>query len=85
MGGAAAPNDVDVFLLMDDDFDASSLRGDAAVAFDHPRAQVSLGASVFWMRRIAATAGEEAVVEDWQIKRDGTRRGIVEVVGDDPK
>jgi len=29
--------------------------------------------------RLAAIGGEEAAIQDWQIKRDGTERGIVEV------
>jgi hypothetical protein len=37
------------------------------------------GASIFWVRRAGALGGEQAAIEDWQIKRDGTRRGIVEV------
>jgi hypothetical protein len=28
---------------------------------------------------LAAIGGEEAAIEDWQIKRDGTERGIVEI------
>lgn len=31
--------------------------------------------------RLAALGGEDAAVGHWQIKRDGCRRGIVEVVG----
>lgn len=77
------PNDVDVFLLMDDEFDAGQLRGEAAILFNHPWAQAYFGASVFWLRRLAAVGGEHAAVEHWQIKRDGSRRGIVEVVPDD--
>jgi hypothetical protein len=42
-------------------------------------------ASVFWIRKMAAIGGEQAAVEYWQIKRDHTRRGIVEVIGDDSK
>ena len=77
------PNDVDVFLLMDDGFEATGLRGEAVILFDHPWAQAYFGASVFWLRRMAALGGEQAAVEDWQFKRDGTRRGIVEVIRDD--
>jgi hypothetical protein len=40
------------------------------------------GASVFWIRRMAANGGEEATLEHWGIKRDKTKRGIVEVVAD---
>jgi hypothetical protein len=35
-----SPNDVDVLMLMDDRFDAASVRGEAAILFDHAAAQV---------------------------------------------
>jgi hypothetical protein len=35
---------------------------------------------VFWLRRLAALGGEEQAIVGWQIKRDGTRRGIIEIV-----
>jgi len=41
------------------------------------------GASIFWMRRMAALGGEEAAIAHWQVKRDGTLRGIVEVIEHD--
>jgi hypothetical protein len=75
-----APNDVDVFLLMADSFDASQLSGEMALLFDHLAAQAHFGVSVFWLRRPGIFGDEEAAIKDWQIKRDGTRRGIVEVV-----
>ena len=74
------PNDVDVFMIMDDNFDMGSLVGEARLLFaDHGVAQDHFGCSVFWMRRMAAIGGEQAAIEDWQIKRDGTERGIVEI------
>ena len=75
------PNDVDIFLLMDDAFDVSKVTGETAILFDHLAAQNYEGASVFWLRRLAALGGEQSAIEDWQFKRDGTRRGIVEVTG----
>src|SRR3990172_9832727 len=75
-----APNDVDIFILMENSFDASQIVGETALLFDHPAAQNYLGASVFWVRRLAALGGEAATIEHWQIKRDGERRGIVEVI-----
>jgi hypothetical protein len=75
-----APNDVDVFMLMGDTFDASQITGETAILFDHLAAQNYFGASVFWVRRLAALGGEAATVAHWQIKRDGTQRGIVEVL-----
>ena len=41
------------------------------------------GASIFWIRRLAALEGEKATIEHWQLKRDGTKRGIVEVIEND--
>ena len=79
----AAPGDVDVFILMDDDFDVSIVRGEARVVFDHLAADNLEGASVFWMRRMAVLGGEDTAIAYWQIKRDGSKRGIVEVTGDD--
>lgn len=74
------PNDVDVFLLMDDAFDAGQLTGEGRLLFDHAAAEAHFGASVFWLRRLAAWEGEQAAVECWQVKRGGRQRGIVEVI-----
>jgi len=79
----SAPADVDIFMLMDDTFQVGSVSGEAAVLFDHISAQNYEGASIFWMRRMAALGGEEATMAHWQVKRDGTLRGIVEVIEHD--
>ena len=77
------PNDVDIFMIMDDNFDMGSLLGEARLLFaDHGSAQDHFGCSIFWMRRMAAIGGEQAAMEDWQIKRDGTERGIVEITAE---
>jgi hypothetical protein len=81
---AREPNDVDVFLLMEDTFDVSELFGEARLLFDHGAAQAHFGSSVFWLRRLAAWEGPEAAVEYWQVKRGGGRRGIVEIVQEEP-
>jgi hypothetical protein len=77
------PGDVDIFLLMEDTFDVSQLSGEAALIFDHVVTQNYEGASIFWIRRLAALEGEEATVEYWQLRRDGSKRGIVEVIKND--
>src|SRR5437899_48187 len=77
------PNDVDIFLLMEDSFDVRHVSPEARLVFDHTAAQNLLGASVFWIRRAAALGGEEATITHWQIKRDGNKRGILEVIGHD--
>jgi hypothetical protein len=75
------PNDVDIFLLMEDTFDVTRVTGETRILFEHASAQNYFGASIFWVRRMAALGGD-AVIEDWQLKRDGTKRGIVEIIGD---
>jgi hypothetical protein len=77
------PGDVDIFMLMDDGFDLNDVRGEAAIVFDNLAAHNVEGASVFWIRRVATIGGEQVAIEHWQIKRDKTLRGIVEVIGDD--
>jgi hypothetical protein len=74
------PADVDVFLLTEDTFDMGRLTGEARVLFDHAAAQALFGASVFWLRRLASLGGEEQAIRGWQIRRDGKRRGIIEIV-----
>ena len=80
-----SPGDVDIFLLMEDSFDVAQGHGDAALVFDTQKTQDVLGASIFWIRKQGAIGGEQEAVEDWQIKRDDSRRGIVEVIHNDSK
>ncbi len=70
-------------MLMEDSFDSNEVRGESAIIFDHTAGQTVEGASVFWVRRRAAIGGEQEALEHWQLKRDKTRRGIVEVISDD--
>jgi hypothetical protein len=78
------PNDVDIFMIMDNDFDMGSLDGEPRLLFaEHGAAQHHFGASVFWMRRVAAIGGEQSAIEHWQIKRDGTERGLVEITAEE--
>jgi hypothetical protein len=77
------PQDLDIFLLMEDTFDIRLVAGEALIIFNHMAAQNYEGASIFWLRRMAALDGEEAAIEHWQIKRDGKKRGIVEVLKHD--
>jgi hypothetical protein len=78
-----SPQDIDIFLLMDDTFDVRSVKGEAAVIFNHMPAQNYEGASIFWVRRMAAFGGEDEAITFWQGKRNGKKRGIVEVISND--
>ena len=75
------PNDVDVVLVMDDAFRLEDCPIEARGLFDHALAQARYGASIFWMRRgMLIGAGIEEFIASWEVKRDGSTRGIVEVV-----
>ena len=76
----AEPNDVDCILLMENTFDLASVAGEAALVFQHLEADAYFGASVFWTRRCGAIGGEQAMIDYWQIRREGGQRGIVEIV-----
>jgi hypothetical protein len=74
------PNDVDIVLVMEDAFDLREVTGETALVFQHTEADAHFGASVFWARRTSAIGGEQAMIEYWQIRREGGQRGIVEVI-----
>ena len=76
------PNDVDIFLIMRDTFDISLLTGESRLVFEHTSAQDYFGASVFWLRQSITLEDELNTICQWQIKRDGTRRGIVEIISE---
>ena len=76
----AQPNDVDVFLIMEDSFDPALLPTEGRRLFDHLTAQGQFGASVFWLRRLACLEGEQAAIQYWQVKRGGGSRGIIEII-----
>jgi hypothetical protein len=75
------PNDVDVILVMRNEFSAEDCPPESAVLFNHTRANNEMGASVFWVRP-DMLLGEplEQFLAFWQTKRDGRLRGIVEIV-----
>ena len=80
------PNDVDVFLVMSDDFDKYHFQGDVRRIFEHLESETDIGASIFWMLESSVLVDEKAFIEGWQVKRGGKiRRGIVEVTDYDSK
>jgi hypothetical protein len=76
-----SPNDIDVVLIMDDGFRLEECPIEDRGLFDHAVAQARYGASIFWIRP-GLLFGEsvEDFIAYWQLKRDGSRRGIVEVI-----
>lgn len=79
-----APRDVDVVLLMEDTFELASVSGESSLLYRHLDAESHFGASVFWMRRSSALGGEQAMIEYWQVRREGDLRGIIEIVPEGP-
>jgi hypothetical protein len=75
------PHDVDLVLVMRDDFSLEACDPETRLPFDHQRAQSQAGASIFWLCPSALLRGSlEDFLVSWGTKRDLTRRGIVEVV-----
>lgn len=77
----AEPNDVDVILVMDDTFRLENCPMESRGLFDHAVSQARYGASIFWIRP-GLLIGEsvEEFISYWQIKRGGSKRGIVDVI-----
>ena len=75
------PNDVDVVLVMRDTFRLEHCPTEARGLFEHAIAQARHGASIFWIRPSSLIhSSVENFVTYWQSKRDGSKRGIVEVI-----
>ncbi len=76
-----APNDVDIILVMADDFTEHDYAPDLFPVFEHRRAQQELGASIFAVRP-GFVMGEtvDDFIAPWQITRDKSRHGLVEVI-----
>ena len=75
------PNDVDIVLIMGDTFHLEDCPVEARGLFDHALAQARYGISIFWIRPgLLVNESLENFIKYWQTKRDGSKRGIVEVL-----
>ena len=74
------PNDIDVMLVMSSDFQVGMCDAESRVVFDGDTSEDELGATVLWTREDVPPELLEAFLDLWQVGRDGTRRGIVEVL-----
>lgn len=78
------PNDLDIILVMDDEFRLQDCPIEARGLFEHAIAQARFGATIFWVRPgLLIQESIDDFVSYWQIKRDGSKRGIIEVLHDD--
>lgn len=76
-----APNDIDIFLIMAEDFEIDDYTGETRAVFSHEQAQHHFGASIFWATRASSPGVLDELIRAWQTKRDQTQHGIVEVTG----
>jgi predicted nucleotidyltransferase len=74
-----APKDLDLLLIMDEDFEMDEVAAPAQTVFDSVRAKLLFEADVFWAR---ASIGREVLdlwLDTYQTSRSFRKRGIVEL------
>ena len=74
------PNDIDVVIIFDDDFDIAACSDAVKKLLTYQQTENEFGASIFWIRpSLLFLETIDQFIAGWQVKRDGTRRGIIEV------
>jgi hypothetical protein len=74
-----APRDLDILLIMDEDFEVDGIGAAAQAVFDSVRAKLLFESDVFWAR---ASIGPEMLdlwLDIYQTSRSFRKRGIVEL------
>jgi hypothetical protein len=74
-----SPKDIDLLLIMDEDFEVDGLAAPAHSVFDSVRAKLLFESDVFWTR---ASIGQEMLdlwLDTYQTSRSFRKRGIVEL------
>jgi len=67
-------------LVMTADFRLEDVPREARTLFAHRDAEARFGASVFWLREnMLPEESMREFLETWQTKRDGAKRGMVEI------
>ena len=75
-----SPKDLDILLIMDEDFEVDGIAIPAQAVFDSVRAKLLFDSDVFWAR---ASIGHEMLdvwLDTYQTSRSFRNRGIVELV-----
>ncbi|MFQ6044630.1 MAG: hypothetical protein ACE5PV_27570 [Candidatus Poribacteria bacterium] len=75
-----APNDIDLLLIMSAEFDSEDVVGRERLIFDAMAAQHLFNASIWWITQLTEPSTRNLILEQIQMRRDGNRRGIVEVI-----
>lgn len=74
------PQDIDLLLIMRDDFDVNANPPEVKRMFDYAQGRIAFNADIFWTK---SSIGEEVIdlwLETYQMTRDFESRGIVEVM-----
>lgn len=80
MTNTPEPRDLDLVLVMAEAFRLEDAPRESQTLFSHADADARFGASVFWIREgILPTSEVAEFLGFWQTRRDGGKRGIVEV------
>jgi hypothetical protein len=77
------PQDVDLLLIMRDDFEVDANPPQVKRVFDYVQGRIAFNADIFWTK---SSIGQEAIdlwLETYQMTRDFESRGIVEVTIND--
>jgi hypothetical protein len=75
----ASPRDLDILLIMDDDFEVERIEEAAQSVFDSVRARLLFHADVFWARASIGTELLDLWLDTYQTSRSFRKRSIVEL------
>jgi hypothetical protein len=74
-----APRDLDILLIMDEDFEVDGMSAPAQAVFDAVRAKLLFESDVFWARSSIGRELLDLWLETYQTSRGFRKRGIVEL------
>jgi hypothetical protein len=74
-----APKDVDILLIMGEDFEVDGVAAPAHAVFDSVRAKLLFECDVFWARSSIGRELLDLWLETYQTSRSFGKRGIVEL------
>jgi hypothetical protein len=78
-----SPNDVDMLLIMKDDFIIDKVDPETRKIFDYVQGRIAFNADIFWTKSSIAKETIDLWLETYQMTRDFKPRGIVEVIIND--
>jgi hypothetical protein len=73
-----APKDLDILLIMDEDFEVDLVAAQAQAVFDSTRARLLFESDVFWARASMGHALLDLWLDTYQTSRSFRKRGIVD-------